>query len=368
MQKEVKNMNVQALINNISFPKTIEELEYFVKDVGHFNVEDILYYPTVEWTMPKWALTNDIVFFFHAKTAIQIIRGLESGLKKNREQYDYDVLMEGLSHSRELYHKYGGKIFAVGRVLGRPYYDDGEWQEDLHWRGKIYAEIGDIQILQNPVDIKEFSDFIMISRQSAITSVVGDDFEKLKNVILKTNELPTYLVNSKATPLPLNKINSENWMRLTQEYRRTFFLEIQFRKFYVDYLLLAIADKKKVFSECACYKNNKLEGYADNCIWFNGKLCFVEVKLNFDAERNFVEQLIKYSNVESALVKKEKRYADCIEQKYVIVVDTRRIGVFDARLKSISIIADLDLLQSKSDLVVLRHKIIDFMENANTNN
>ena len=30
---------------------------------------------------------------------------------------------------------------------------------------------------------KDFSDFIMISRQSAITSVVGDDFEKLKNVI-----------------------------------------------------------------------------------------------------------------------------------------------------------------------------------------
>lgn len=31
-------------------------------------------------------------------------------------------------------------------------------------------------------------------------------------------------------------------------------------------------------------------GYADNCIWFNGQLCFVEVKLNFDTERNFIER------------------------------------------------------------------------------
>ena len=76
-------MNVQSVINNISFPKTIKELEHFVDEVGHFNVEDVLLSSTVEWTMPKWALTNDIVFFFHAKTAIQSIRRLESDLNRN---------------------------------------------------------------------------------------------------------------------------------------------------------------------------------------------------------------------------------------------------------------------------------------------
>jgi hypothetical protein len=354
-----ENMNVQSLINNISFPKTIEELEYFVKEVGYFNVEDILYCQTVEWTMPKWAVTNDIVFFFHAKSAIQAITRLESELKKNKEQYDdYDVLMEGLKHSRNLYDQYGGKIFAIGRVLGRPFYDDGEWQKGLHWRGKIYAEIGDIQILENPVDIKEFSDFIMISRQSAITSVFGEDFEKLKNVIEKTNKIPSYLAKSKASPLPLNKIDSENWMELTQEYRRMFFLEMQFRKFYVDYLLPAIADKKKIFSECACYKKGKLVGYADNGIWLNGKLCFVEVKLNFDAEHDFEAQLLKYSNVENTLLEKDKKCSDNIEQDCVIIVDTTRIGIFIAQSKKIHIISNLDLLKTKTDLAELRNTII----------
>jgi hypothetical protein len=354
-------MNVQALINNISFPKTIGELEFFVKEEGYFDVEAIFLFPTVEWTMPKWAIKNDIVFFFHAKTAIQTIRRLESELKKNKEQYDYETLLEGLKHARDLYDLYGGKIFAIGRVLDSPFYDDGEWQDVLHWRGKIYAEIGDIHILQNPVDIAEFSNFIMVSRQSAITSVVGEDFERLKNVISAKNELPTYVVESKATPLPLNKINGDNWMELTQEYRRMFFLEIQFRKFYVDYLLKEIADKKKIFSECECYKDNRAVGRVDNCIWLNGKLCFVEVKLNFDAERDFVGQLMKYSYVEMALMDKEKRYADCIEQEHIIVIDTREIGVFDARSKQVSIITALDRLKSRANLTTLRNKIISFI-------
>jgi hypothetical protein len=358
-------MNVQAIINNISFPKEIDELEYFVKEVGHFNVEDILLYDTVEWTMPKWAVANDIVFFFHAKTAIQTIRSLQSELKKNKEQYDYDILMEGLKHARELYDSYGGKIFAVGRVLGRPFYDDGDWQDGSHWTGRIYAEIGDIYIFEEPIDISEFSDFIMISRQSAITSVLGEDFDKLKNIILKKNELPFYLTDSTATPLPLNKINDDNWLNLTQEYRRNFFLEMQFRKFYVDYLLKEIADKKKIFSESACYKSNKLTGYADNCIWLNGKLCFVEVKLNFDVERNFTEQLMKYSYVdEIALRETERKYsAAYIEQEHVIVVDTMSIGVFNAQIQQIDILSDLDILKNKSDLINLKHNIIGIINN-----
>ena len=40
-------MNIQAIINNISFPKSIEALDYFVEEIGHFNVEYILYYDLV---------------------------------------------------------------------------------------------------------------------------------------------------------------------------------------------------------------------------------------------------------------------------------------------------------------------------------
>ncbi|MDE5892721.1 MAG: hypothetical protein K2H45_07365, partial [Acetatifactor sp.] len=221
-------MNVQAIINNISFPKSIDELEWFIKEHGCFNVEDVLYDEIIEWTVPKWILPNDIVFFFHAKTAIQIIRRLENELVKNKEMYDYGILMDGLRHARKLYDLYGGKIFAVSRVIGAPFYVEEEG-ELVHWRGRIYAKIGDIQILENPVDISNFSDFIMISRQSAITAVLGENFEKLKKIVSAFNKVPNYFLDSKANPIPLNTINNKNWLKLTQEYRRSFFLEIQFR-------------------------------------------------------------------------------------------------------------------------------------------
>ena len=317
---------------------------------------------TVEWTMPKWALENDIVFFFHAKTAIQSIRRLESELNRNIEIENYDILLQGLQHARELYSKYGGKIFAIGRVLGRPFYDDGEWQEGAHWNGKVYAEIGDIAILQNPVDVDEFSNFITVSRHSAITSVVGPDFEKLKEIIAKSNKIPSYLEESHASPLPLSNIDRHNFLSLNHDYRRSFFLEIQFRKFYVDYLLPTIADKRKIFAECACYKDGKLVGYADNCIYFNGKLTFVEVKLNFDTEPKLLEQLSKYADVDSTTLEKTRNCSEDIERNFVIAVDTKMLKLFSAKTKELLFITELDQLKSESDLLELRRSLINHID------
>lgn len=74
-------MNVQAFIDNISFPKNLEELEDFVDE---FDVEQVLRVDETEWTAPKWAVEGDIVFFFHAKTAIQWITKLETRIKEER--------------------------------------------------------------------------------------------------------------------------------------------------------------------------------------------------------------------------------------------------------------------------------------------
>ena len=61
MQEDEK-MNVQAFIDNISFPTTLVELEDFIDE---FNVEQILTVDVTEWTAPKWAVEGDIVFFFY---------------------------------------------------------------------------------------------------------------------------------------------------------------------------------------------------------------------------------------------------------------------------------------------------------------
>ncbi|MBT9706684.1 hypothetical protein GPK62_04730 [Faecalibacterium prausnitzii] len=74
-------MNVQAYLNNVSFPKNMEELDHYA---DQFDVEVLMCSEWVEWTVPKWTVPGDIVLFFHAKTAIQSIRRLETALKKRK--------------------------------------------------------------------------------------------------------------------------------------------------------------------------------------------------------------------------------------------------------------------------------------------
>lgn len=220
-------MNVQAFIDNISFPKNLEELEDFADE---FDVEQVLRVDETEWTAPKWAVEGDIVFFFHAKTAIQWITKLETRIKEERKwrkesgwseiwskmfgdilgnyeeiSLDDDIRWQALQRARELYKKYGGKIFAVGRISGRPYYDNQEYDDMYHWSSRVYAPINRIYVLQQPIDISEFSDFLPISTRGAITPVVGSDFDRLKRIIASKNNTPQYLKESRAIPLPLKK-------------------------------------------------------------------------------------------------------------------------------------------------------------------
>ena len=55
--------NIQAFVNNISFPTSLEELEFFLKDDGLYNIEMILFErDTSEWTAPRWCKIDDISF------------------------------------------------------------------------------------------------------------------------------------------------------------------------------------------------------------------------------------------------------------------------------------------------------------------
>ena len=104
---------VQAVINNISFPKSLEELLQVQKVHGHFNVEDLLddsedndvANDYTEWTMPKWCKSGDIVFFMHAKTANAIISRLERELRKSSASDYDDGLMSFLQRGAELWRK-----------------------------------------------------------------------------------------------------------------------------------------------------------------------------------------------------------------------------------------------------------------------
>ena len=94
---------VNAHINNISFPKTIEQLEEFIYVNGCYNVEDIINEATngyVIWTVPRSSVVGDIVFYFHAKTAIQWIRKLETATKSlDEKKHDKKLLSSWLKRA-----------------------------------------------------------------------------------------------------------------------------------------------------------------------------------------------------------------------------------------------------------------------------
>lgn len=352
-------MNVQAFLNNISFPKSLDELELFVDG---FNVEEILSVDKTEWTVPRWAVKGDIVFFFHAKTAIQWIRKLETQLK-NKQAFlpaeKVQVLEAALKRARQLYNNYGGKIFAIGRVSGRPFYDRQEGDEIYHWSSRFYAEINQIYVLQQPIDMAEFSNFLQVSPHSAITPVVGEDFEHLKALIATCNKVPIYLKNSKAIPLPLAKINAENWLQVTKTYRRLFTLEIQFRRFYVDYFLRILGEQKKFVTECECYKRGKRTGFADNAVKLNGKWCFVEVKLNVRTEAHLHDQLKKYCQVENVPLKRERALPQKnIWQNNVIVIDTENIYIYYLQSDQLLLVKSLDEIWTVEDIKKVQEVLI----------
>ena len=369
--------NVQAFITNISFPTTLDELYEYARS---FNVENVLGcdidciinenneldYSNYEyrgniWTSPKWCKIDDIVFFMHSKTANAKISALKTELINKRQHYENNTfwfLLNALFRAKNLYKMYGGKIFAIGKISGIPLYD--KTSSDLHWKSNIYAPINDIFLLENPIDISEFNSEILISRQSSITPVFGGQFTFLKNIITKKNKfVEEYFLNSIAEPIPLSKVTEENWITVLNKYRRSFFLEIQFRTYYVNRLLTYLGDKKTFYKECACKKKGSPTTFVDNVIIFNGRYLPVEVKLLVDSEKDIVSQLEQYCNLEKMQLTKDKCITDNIYNNSVLVIDTDYIYIYHSKNKMLQRIYSLDQIQKISDIFALRVLISD---------
>lgn len=181
-----------SFITNISFPKTIDEVLDFMYLNGRFNIEDIFDNEKVDWTSPKWAKKGTLVFFMHSKTSNQTISALKTELKNNTDKYDseeYDDAMKALEHGKDLYLKYGGKIFAIGIVESDSFKDEELLDFETHWNSKIYSEIKILHLLDTPVDISEFNTFIKVSRTGAITNLDLSQTYRLIDIIERKNNI-----------------------------------------------------------------------------------------------------------------------------------------------------------------------------------
>lgn len=363
---------VQAYISNISFPDSLDE----VYDYAYFfDMEKIItggdkggYEDRkTEWTAPKWCKKGDIVFFMHAKTANSKIGKLKKELLRNRESYSnstFWIIMNALIRAKKIHDIYGGKIFAIGKISGQPIYDKTD-NENLHWKSNIYAPIEKIFLLENLIDISEFNIEIEISRQSSITPVLGEKFDFIKKLILRKNStVEKYFTDSVAEPMPLYKLNDENWLKIVNYHRRDFFLEAQFRTFYVDRFLKILGDTKNFYKECGCKKENRSKTFVDNVIKMNGKYLPVEIKLSVLTEKNINAQLMSYCNLKKLYLTADRIVTDNIYTDNVLVIDTNEIYMYYDTKKTLEEVVALDQIETNDDIANLRAKIIKLLENS----
>lgn len=348
-----KDVYVNAHISNISFPTNIEELEVFVYEHGMYNLEEVLLAKDNCWTVPASSKIGDIVLFYHAKTAIARITALITKVHslEDGEDYEKDLLLEWLERARGLFKIYGGKVFAIGRVTGSPEYW-GDEEESYHWRGRIYADVGDIVVLENPIDISEFNDFIKISRQSGITLLPAKEFRQLREIMKQKNViLPAYFLRCEIGDYQLSQIDKHNFLEVTQMYRRRFLQEIDFRSYYVDYLLNALVERK-FYRECTCYTQGKPNYFVDNVFLYNDRYYLLEVKLNIRLERDLVGQLKQYTDADYLyLNKQETRRIEDFERNFMYVIDTYGLYRYDRQQDELKMLIDLDEVKKIEDIL-----------------
>lgn len=156
-------IKVQSYIANVSFPTSLEEMEELVNGEYYMDMEALLLFDDARFTAPKWAAKGDIVFFYHAKSAITKIRHLKSLLKNEKEKYrqTYDEIEKYLETAEAIYKKYGGTIFAVGAVCEDLEIVKDDPREHLHWKSNIYAPINNITNLDFPVDKAKFEEYVL---------------------------------------------------------------------------------------------------------------------------------------------------------------------------------------------------------------
>lgn len=172
-------VNVAKIIN-FQAPKGYDDLAYYFANYNGTNI-DFLFEDAktgvAEWTVDKTTGVGDSIFFMCAKTSVDHMRHVVVETRKYGNEQELSFSQNEFS----LYKKYAGYIVATGNVIEEPYL---EYEDGKTWRAKIA-----VNILDNPISIDAFRDFITISRTGSITKLNDEQYSKLLELISGKNEI-----------------------------------------------------------------------------------------------------------------------------------------------------------------------------------
>ena len=334
---------VQSCITPVSFPQDIEGFENMIyKNMENAEIEKISrdFHTDLDlliddinddrdgnWTAPKWITKGNILFYYYTvgskKRSEKILREYEGSV-------NHDIL-KNLEHAVEISDRYSGKILACSEIAW-PSEDCGF--QDQHFKSTLFAPTKDMYRFRNPIDIKDFNEFVKISH-GTITPISNDEaFQGIKKLLFKENDLPPYLENAKIGDNGFININEKNWKEISCSTNTTFIHEEQIRSYLIDYFLNEIKDyRTPILEECKCYKDNNTNnpGTVDYFAKIDSKWVPVEAKINVLGERDIYKQLSQYININTFKPTKGRNRGKIFESTftdYCLVIDQSGVYIF----------------------------------------
>lgn len=180
---ENTTQDVYGFLNNMSFSRTLYQFEKNMEDGEYFNVKHILTDDFVGWTVDSQAKSGQLCFWMHTSDAITHINNIRNELNEKPTHPKYDYLMKCLDKAEVLYNRCGGKIFAIGRLIGEPQEEKNETRDYIHWTSKFYGPIYTFYRLNNPIPKEDFAEFAQVKQKGAITNLTKDQCLKLLSLI-----------------------------------------------------------------------------------------------------------------------------------------------------------------------------------------
>lgn len=150
---------------------------------------------SVNWIVGKKSKRGDRVLFYCASVSNARLGKVEKEIKQDTDRQ----LLEKTKKIRNAYKKYQGKIMALGTVISDA--------EDYDNNGEYESEIGDIVILNRPLDYAIFKDINKINSYGAITYLKEENYNKLFQMIVNDN--PGQFENISVCPQSISEQEKE---------------------------------------------------------------------------------------------------------------------------------------------------------------
>lgn len=337
-------------VTRSAFPPSLGNFWEQIESDGATNFELLLERRGFDgWSLPASTMSGHPVWFQLTATSVSSARSVI-------RQADDVGDSEAADHIRTLLpeiERWAGSLVAVGLVDGGPYRST---PVDGHFKGRIFAPVGRLTPLSNPVSTtsgSKLSDLGPFARTaSQLTNrLVGGDQEyrrMLRIVEQEGNTIPAW------ARVKLNA-RTGNWQSTANDVTCSWLSELQLADQFAIPMCRDLADRRRVLREVGVQPDSEKRrvGWAvDALITLDGVPIPVEFKLNREAEADLPRQLRQYSGPASARkLEGSRRQEWRIEHPYVIVID--HVGA-DVYASGVRIVGMPDLSIERGDFTPAR--------------